>query len=300
MALVPAVLLTLLGSSGTLLGAMLVVVSPRPDASRLGVLQGLSAGLMLAVSFFDLLPAAIEAVGSRIAILAFFGGAAFFAAVSAVFEDAGGDALAASLIASGEKEDVKRRKKNDDDDAGAGDGRAKTKTKTKTDEAVDVEEKGNQRRRAMLSGLLTALGIALHNFPEGIAVYLASLKEAKLGLSVGIAIAMHNIPEGLCIALPVYFATGSKWEGVRLAALSGIAEPTGAILVGILLPRLASETMVESMLAAVAGIMTFLSFAELLPLSYATASKWHVISAVFAGMALMAATLMMMEATGAE
>ena len=98
----------------------------------------------------------------------------------------------------------------------------------------------------------------------------------------------------------MYFATGSRWQGLKLAALSGLAEPAGALLVGTLLPQLLSEWMVEAMLATVAGIMTFLSFHELLPLSYATAGKWQVNSAVFTGMALMAATLMMMQATGAE
>ena len=79
----------------------------------------------------------------------------------------------------------------------------------------------------MASGIITALGIALHNFPEGIAVFLASVKGGSLGLSLAVAIALHNIPEGIAVALPVYFATRSRWQALKLTILSGLAEPAG-------------------------------------------------------------------------
>lgn len=87
-----------------------------------------------------------------------------------------------------------------------------------------------------MSGLITALGIALHNFPEGVAVFMAAHKSARIGASLALAIALHNIPEGVAVALPVYFATGSRWRGFRVAALSGLAEPAAVVLLALLLP----------------------------------------------------------------
>ncbi len=63
---------------------------------------------------------------------------------------------------------------------------------------------GDERKRSVLwSGLLTALGIALHNFPEGIAVCAASLRGLQFGAPLALAIGLHNVPEGIAVALPV-------------------------------------------------------------------------------------------------
>lgn len=84
-------------------------------------------------------------------------------------------------------------------------------------------------QQVLASGLITALGIALHNFPEGIAVFLASIKGGSLGLTLALAIALHNIPEGIAVAMPVYFATNSRWEAMKLTVISGLAEPAGGM-----------------------------------------------------------------------
>lgn len=89
-----------------------------------------------------------------------------------------------------------------------------------------------QRTRVLYSGLMTALGITLHNFPEGVSIFLASMKSTAMGVTLAVAIALHNIPEGVAVALPVYFATKSRWEGFKYAALSGLAEPLAVILLG--------------------------------------------------------------------
>uniref|UniRef100_A0A3Q7WZL6 Zinc transporter ZTP29-like n=1 Tax=Cicer arietinum TaxID=3827 RepID=A0A3Q7WZL6_CICAR len=78
------------------------------------------------------------------------------------------------------------------------------------------------------------LGISLHNFPEGTTVFLGSMKGLHVGINLALAIALHNIPEGVAVALPVYFATQSKWQTFKLASLSGFAEPLGVIIVGML------------------------------------------------------------------
>lgn len=88
------------------------------------------------------------------------------------------------------------------------------------------------RKKVLFSGLMTALGITLHNFPEGVSIFLASMKSTAMGITLAVAIALHNVPEGVAVALPVYFATKSRWEGFKYAAVSGLAEPLAVIVLG--------------------------------------------------------------------
>lgn len=83
-------------------------------------------------------------------------------------------------------------------------------------------------------GILTGLAIAIHNFPEGLATFVATLSSPSLGAALCIAVALHNIPEGVCVAMPVYYATGSRWKGFLWAFLSGISEPLGEWLLPVL------------------------------------------------------------------
>ena len=151
-----------------------------------------------------------------------------------------------------------------------------------------------KRREVLLSGLVTALGIALHNFPEGVAVYLASLKSHAVGASLAAAIALHNIPEGVAVALPVYFATGSRMQGLKYAVLSGLAEPLGVLVLACFTVDM-NKGAVECMLAAVGGIMAFLAMHELLPLAIEHAGRKPAVLALFAGMAVMSANLYLLD-----
>ena len=131
------------------------------------------------------------------------------------------------------------------------------------------------RKKMLLSGLITAVGIAIHNFPEGISVFLASAKSASLGLSLAVSIAMHNIPEGVAVALPVYCATQSKWLALKMTVLSGLAEPLAVVVVGALLPQgLLSQGLVMEMLAAVGGIMAYITMHELVS-GLPSLFPWH-------------------------
>jgi ZIP family zinc transporter len=266
-----ALLLTCMGACGTALGGLIVVAQPDMSYRRLGLLQGLAGGLMLSLSFVDLLPQSMQAVGFLLANLWFYGGVLFFGIiVYFIPEPSAADAVIRSTEAP-----------------------MPDKASKQTVKAVHDERR--QRKDVLMSGIITAIGISLHNFPEGIAVFLASMKSQAVGLSIAVAIALHNIPEGVAVALPVYFATKSRWTGFKYAALSGLAEPAAVIFVALVLPVDLSPELVEQMLAGVGGIMTWITLHELLPSAFQHAGKEGAIIALFLGMMLMSCNLYMLD-----
>ena len=126
-------------------------------------------------------------------------------------------------------------------------------------------EKNRRTGKLYMTGVVAALAVTLHNLPEGLAVYLAALKDGGENHgSLFFGIFLHNIPEGLAVAMPLYAATGSKWRSVLWATLSGLAEPLGALVMGPFLGQL-PEDRIQGVLAAVAGIMIYISLSELYP-----------------------------------
>ena len=148
-------------------------------------------------------------------------------------------------------------------------------------------------KKLMAAGVFTALGIAIHNFPEGIAVFMSSLGDIKLGVVLAFAIALHNIPEGMAVAMPIFYATKSRKKAFWYSLLSGIAEPVGAVVAIVVLAPFLNPAILFFSLAFVAGIMVFISFDELLPLVYEGKGKGgHLaIVGVIIGMAIMAVSL---------
>ncbi|GMY16319.1 zinc transporter ZTP29 [Fagus crenata] len=260
-----ALALSLLGGLSTSIGALFVVLNPAPNLKMLGLLQGFAAGLMLSISFLDLAHNAINSIGFLKGNLWFFAGVIFFAFVANFIPE---PTLAPVP-------DVKRKKKNGDEGG------------------KDIMKK--HRRQVLFSGIVTAIGISLHNFPEGMAVFLGSMKGLRVGLNLALAIALHNIPEGVAVALPVYFATESKWQAFKLATLSGLAEPLGVIIVAYLFPSSLSPEILEGLLASVGGVMAFLTLHEMLPLAFDYAGQKQAVKAVFIGMAFMSASLYFLE-----
>lgn len=263
-----ALALTMVGGLSTALGGLVVVLQPTPNLKRLGLLQGLAAGLMLSISFLDLMHNSINAIGFPRANLWFFGGVLMFAGVVTMIPE---PSLTPSQNAA--MDAVSKRKKG-------------------KETSVVMRQR---RRQVLMSGIVTAVGIGLHNFPEGIAVFLGSIKGLRVGISLACAIALHNIPEGVAVALPVYFATESKWRAFQLAALSGLAEPLGVILVAVLFPRSLSHEVLEGMLGGVGGIMAFLTLHEMIPLALEYAGHRQAVASVFIGMALMSLSLHLLE-----
>ena len=146
-------------------------------------------------------------------------------------------------------------------------------------------------------GILTAVAIAIHNFPEGLATFIAALANAKLGGALAIAIAIHNVPEGICVAMPVYYATGSKWKGFWWSFISGVTEPIGG-LVGYLIlnGNSMSARAYGTLFGIVSGMMVYISLRELIPtaLKYDPKDRF-VTNCTFCGMAVMAVSLLLFK-----
>jgi ZIP family zinc transporter len=147
--------------------------------------------------------------------------------------------------------------------------------------------------RLMRMGVLTALAIGIHNFPEGLATFFATLTEPDIGIAIAVAIGLHNIPEGISVSVPVYFATGSRRRAFWLSFSSGVAEPVGAIVGYSILRPFFSPTVFGVLFAAVAGIMVFISLDELVPTAKAYGKGHVAIYGLIAGMAVMALSLLL-------
>ena len=156
---------------------------------------------------------------------------------------------------------------------------------------VEEMDQPKHKDKLMRSGLLFAFAIAIHNFPEGMAVFMASLVNPATGLSIALAIAIHNIPEGITVSVPLYHATGSRKKAFFYSFLSGLAEPLGALAAWLLLMPFLTENVMMCTFAAVAGIMVFISFDELLPLAETYGEHHKTIYGFILGMFVMAITL---------
>lgn len=198
----------------------------KPSNSKIGHMLSFSSGVMLYISFMDLLYESILKLGFFTANIWFFVGMLFFALVLKLFPEP-------------EFVDKKAKAKSDNG-------------KPSADYLIHL-------------GIVTAIGISLHNFPEGLAVYVACLKGIHMGLPLTLAIAMHNIPEGLAVAAPIYEATGSKWQALKYSVLSGMCEPLGALIFGVVFGGYLTPYIVQCLLAGVAGIMVYMCIRELMP-----------------------------------
>jgi len=150
---------------------------------------------------------------------------------------------------------------------------------------------GERSGELMRVGLLVALGIGIHNFPEGMATFVGALQDTKLGVAIAVAIAIHNIPEGLAVSAPIYAATGSRGKAFLWSAFSGLSEPVGALLAGLVLWPFLGPVMMGWTLAVVAGIMVAISLDELIPAAKSFGSDHLPIVGVIVGMAVMALSL---------
>ena len=164
------------------------------------------------------------------------------------------------------------------------------------DESCSPKDEHCQRKHKIKrAGLLTAIAIAIHNFPEGLGTFLVSSQNIALGASVAIAIALHNIPEGIAVALPIYHATGKKRKAIWYSFWTGITEPIGAIIGLGLLHWFLPEAFIGFLLIAVVGIMIYISFDTLLPLSHEYGDWHYAIAGVMSGIIIIWASILLLN-----
>ncbi len=151
-----------------------------------------------------------------------------------------------------------------------------------------------ENNKLVRMGMQTALAIALHNFPEGLATFVAVLEDPKIGAVLACAIGIHNIPEGFCVALPIYYATGKRAKAFWWGALSGMSEPIGALLGWIVLANSFSDAMYGLMFGVVSGMMVMISLKELLPTAYRYDPEDTVVTnSLIAGMVIISLSLVL-------
>jgi ZIP family zinc transporter len=153
---------------------------------------------------------------------------------------------------------------------------------------------GGPDKKLVKMGLQTALAIGIHNFPEGLATFVATLDDPIVGAGLAIAIAVHNVPEGLCVSVPIYYATRDRWQAFKWAFISGISEPIGAGLGWLVLYRTMDDSAYGVVFGLVAGMMVNICISELLPTAFKYDPKDSIVTRCFVvGMAIMALSLVL-------
>lgn len=258
-------LLTLFAGLATGVGSAIAFFAKRTNKKILSFSLGLSAGVMIYVSFIELFAEANESLsiamgdkmGLVVTVLCFFGGMLFIALI---------DKLVPSFENPHEMRSVE-----------------------------SMENPKNDNVKLMRMGALTALAIAIHNFPEGMASFTAAVGSSSLGIAIAVAIAIHNIPEGIAVSVPIYYATGSKRKAFIYSFLSGLAEPIGALLAYLILMPFLTPTVMGCLFAIVAGIMVFISFDELLPAAEEYGEHHISVFGLICGMGIMALSLILLS-----
>lgn len=253
-----ALLLTVLAGLATGIGSVMALFAKRSNTKFLAGSLGFSAGVMIYVSMVEIFQKArlYLSANSGEKVGYWLTVAAFFAGIIFI-------ALIDYLVPSTEG------------DIGNLTDQAKNKTSLER------------------MGILTALAIGIHNFPEGLATFTSALKEPHLGLAIATAIAIHNIPEGIATSVPIYYSTGSRKKAFWISFFSGITEPLGAVIGYLLLRPFFNDTVFGILFGIIAGIMVFISIEELLPMAREyEKSKITIIGFVF-GMGVIALSLLM-------
>lgn len=259
--------LTLFAGLATGLGALLTFLSRSANTKFLSIGLGFSAGVMIYISFVEILVKSQDAfasqygslIGESLGLLSFFSGILLTFIIDQLIPD-----------------------------------------NINPHHALEYNEQhtsSHELQHATLSrmGIFTAIAISIHNFPEGFATFVMALEDINSGMAVAFAIAIHNIPEGLAIALPIYYATKERKKAFKLAFASGLTEPVGAVLGYMLLAPLMGELTLGITFGVVAGIMIYISLDELLPTARRYGNDHTVIVGVVLGMLVMALSLILFK-----
>jgi zinc transporter, ZIP family len=285
---IDALLLTLFAGLATGVGGAIILFFKRFSSKMLSASLGFSAGVMILISFVELFREARASLGNAYGdhtgliytLLAFFGGMALIAIIDNVIPENNNPHEVSPMTklvheeAVSEENTKLQKEKN-------------PTPKTAKGKSIQNLDNASGSKHLLRLGFFSALVIAIHNFPEGMATFMSAMTDTTLGISIAFAIAIHNIPEGIAIAVPIYYATHKRGKAVFNATLSGLAEPVGGVVGFLLLRNFLSPVVLGIVLAIVAGIMVYISLDELLPNAENYGEHHIAIMGVIAGMAFM-------------
>ena len=268
-----ALLLTLIAGAATGIGGALVLFKKKLSSNTLAASLGLSAGVMVFISLAEMFPEAQKEIaslgsikyGEAWTLLAFFAGMGIIMLIDFLVPEYENPHEATELSL----------------------------------DADSLTGQDSSRKSLHRLGIMSAMAIAIHNFPEGIATFIGALNDPQMGAGITFAIAIHNIPEGIAVAIPIYYATKSKGKALLYATLSGLSELIGALIciavTAIFGVELAAGGPVFPLiLAAVSGIMIYISLDELLPTAEKYGKHHIAIAGVISGMAIMGISLLIL------
>lgn len=248
--------LTLIAGLSTGIGSLIALLSKKTDTRFLSASLGLSAGVMIYVSFMELMPESVkllssiysEQKASSFMLLAFFIGIGLIALIDFLVPE--------------------------------------------DENPHEIHTQNGNANKLKRTGIMMALAIGIHNFPEGLATFTSALTDLEIAIPIVFAIAIHNIPEGVAVSVPIYHSTGSRKKAFWYSFLSGMAEPVGALIGVLFLIPFWTPSINALMLALVSGIMIYISFDELLPSTEKYGHHHWGIVGVISGMAIMAISLL--------
>ena len=269
-----SLMLTLIAGSATGIGGALVLFKKKLSSDFLAAALGLSAGVMIFISLAELYPEAQAEIslsgtghGRSLVLAAFFIGMGIITLIDFLIPEYENPHEAPGLSLSSDTP------------------------------AVDILRHNSRSADLKRLGIMSALAIAIHNFPEGIATFIGAMNDVQTGAGITFAIAIHNIPEGIAVAIPIYYATKSKGKALLYATLSGMSELVGAMLCLAVTSIFGIELdgggkAFPLILSAVAGIMIYISLDELLPTAEKYGKHHIAIAGVVGGMAIMGISLL--------
>ncbi|MDD5621939.1 MAG: zinc transporter ZupT [Actinomycetota bacterium] len=249
--IITPLIITSIAGLSTTIGSLIGLMFKRENSKFMSAVLGFTAGVMIGISFFELLPSGFKELGFTRASITFIAGFIFIFLIDTLIPH--------EYI--GQKEKL-----------------------------ADSTDK-----KLLRTGLFVALGIAIHNFPEGMASFYSSMVDVKLGMAVAAAIAIHNIPEGVAVSAPIYKATGSRKKAFLWSFLSGVVEPIGALLTALVLLPFLNPQLLGYLLSGIAGLMVFIAIDELLPVSKSYGYLHLPIVSFIAGMIVMILSLILIK-----
>lgn len=266
-----AFLLSLLAGLSTTIGSVIAFVVKKPNAKFVSFIMGFSAGVMIFISFVELLLSSIASIGYLPGVVFFFLGMGIMFLI---------DVLVSHKY---EFEDSIEILVNDNGTykPHLHYGHIRRKRFSGEKKNLKIEK----------TSLFIILGVFIHNFPEGMATFIGTIAEIELGLLLTLAITLHNIPEGIAVSLPIYAYTGSKKKAFKWSFISGMSEPVGALITWVILFPFIKPTLLSAMLGVVGGVMVYISLDELLPASRSLGKEQHSILGIMTGMMIMALSL---------